>query len=205
LVQALIDYLNPPGVVPLQRVVDNFDGDSLNERWLVVSSIGASESMDDAVNAGWSASTGTTTSSASVRITFNSLKQYAFDGSVSIWVTKTDNTANVNTFFYGFSSGINEFTDHLLGILKTSETNYVISSRDTASNIVSSSVARDTAYHKHQLETRPSSAVYFIDDVLEAISTTQLPNTAQQPIWRIRNSDTTDIKGNVLYMEAYNT
>ena len=200
MVNALVDYLTPPGVVPLQRAVDNFDGDTLNERWTITDIGTGSGGMNDVVDGGYSMTTGTTSADART-LDFNDIRQYDFDACVFTAIVSQESTASIHTS-YGVSGGSGSMTGSHRSL---SNTNFRFLTYDgITANVVYTSVAADTSWHKHVGIQQASSGVYFLDDVLEVISTSNMPTAKMQPLLDVKTATSAAKTMNVRFYEVYN-
>ena len=205
MVKALIDYLNAPGVVPLQRVVDNFDGDSLNERWTFNDISGTnSGAMADAIDEGYAITTGTG-SFDSASIDFNQISHYSQISSIVEAVVFNEATTN-NELTVGLSEQSQLDNNYALYHNSSTLTNLALTTKDaTTATSTESSIAIDTNQHHPRLELRASSSLLSIDSVLEILKTDRLPTVALQPIFGERSRTTSAQIGHITYLEAYNT
>ena len=211
---SLYEQLFPLTTVMKQRVVDNFSGDTINDRWnTFVQTSSFTVSMVDSVNGGVQGVTGTGTNHGG-GINFNAKRQYAHNGSVVIWVSKVDNSTNIHQIVMGGlnwsvgnadNAGLDSATwgsSHLTNANFYNRTiNTAGSQTDTAS-----SIARDTDWHVFKQVLGASDVEGFIDGISETTSTTTLPQRALNPIWGAQNgSSASAVTVSARYMEAYNT
>jgi len=202
--QNITDALDPaPQVVPKQHFVEWFSGDAIDTIWKVAHFGSGSSGMDDSVNGGFQMTTGAISTNFST-LDMNTISHYDFDGSVAISVIKIDTTSSIFSSYYGLSNG-GAFQAHILASVKDSQSNYYLSNRASATTETVSSIAKDTSYHKHKVESTVASCRYHIDDTLEAISTTNLPDDKMQPFIQHRTSEDVAKTLNILYYEAFNT
>jgi len=189
-----------------QRVVDNFDGDTVNERWLLAHQQGTgSGAMDDAVDGGFKITSGTTIFD-STTIAFNGIHQYEPTGCVLIAVVTSENIAN-GLVQVGLHSGtIGGNFDSMVHDGRKGTANYRLITIDTTFATVDTGVAVDNNPHSIKLEGLSASVKDSIDGILRATATTQLPVDAQEPYIRAR-SETASQAGvhKVRYLEAFNT
>ncbi|MDH3834390.1 MAG: hypothetical protein OES34_09565 [Nitrosopumilus sp.] len=207
MVNALVDYLNAPGVVPLQRVVDNFSGDTLNERWTYTDYNGSNTgSMDDAVGGGYKIVTGTTNGN-NAGISFNDISQYSNTSSTLIAVTKHTATSS---FFHeiGFkenpvAGGTVSFAFAKGDVSITS--NYFLSSNDgtTATNTIGS-VAFTTSFQTKEINILSTHLTLRLDGTLDVVKTDRLPDATQEPYFRQGTRTNVSKVGHIKYLEAWN-
>ncbi len=202
MVRSLYEQLYHPHQIAKQRVVERFDGDALDERWTAASGA-AGGAMFDAVDDGF----GTTHSGdGSQAWHFNNIHHYEPTGCVFIIISKR--TAGTTSDFIQVGLVKSDFfttTDDRFHISNNGgSTFYQLITEDVSATTTNTSIAVDTIYHKLQGELNSSSGRLWMDGVLEATSTTNLPNAPLQPYIR-SNRATTDYNAHFRYYEAYNT
>ena len=203
---SLYEQLFPLTTVMKQRVVDNFSGDSVNERWteLNVSST-PTYGMVDGVDGGAFIKTNTT-NNCQGKFTFNNIRQYEPTGAVCISVWKTLQTTSVDMAAGIMKDGTVGNEDALSRAFTTVSANYVLSTGDASTEShTASSVAIDTNYHSHKVECGSVNVKHTIDGVLETTKTTNRPTFRLQPIVQARTLTTAIREINITYIEAYNT
>jgi len=204
MVKALIDYLNAPGVVPLQRVVDNFDGDSLNERWTLTDSTGTgSGAMNDAVDGGYRLTSGTGFFDT-IRIDFNNIAHYEETGCVFIGILNIDSTTS-NTQSAGLADTGPASPHRALYKNASGSTFLQLETNGGSTTTGDSSIAIDTATHKAQIDMRSASALLTIDDSLEIVNTANLPTQPMQPTLVMLGQAGSAKTGNYNYCEVFNS
>ena len=205
---SVYSLLTPPAVVRKQRFWDWFDGDALRNFWNVTdyNGSGGSAIMEDVLDRGLRIIPGASNANE-VAINFNNIRQYAHDGLVFIstnlrggtsralhtGLTETASAANRNNTYIRWRNDTNQtFIDMLNGV-------------NASNTITTSSLSVDTAWHVYKGELRSASALGWIDGILEAISTTNLPDVVMQPnVVSINRS--AGAKANFIrYYEVYNT
>ena len=203
---ALVDLLNPPDFVPKQRVIDNFSGDVLNERWNTRDIAGSGTfAMSDAVGEGFSITSGATSGNSSL-IDFNDINHYAHNGSVMISVSK-----NVTSTSYFHVIGLVESgaspADTRISYTQDSTNSFQVlhTILNSTSTEVDTSLSLDQNFNLSRLETRASSGLLSVNGILEAISTTNLPDVALQPHFRQGTRTSGAREGLIRYTEVYNT
>lgn len=203
-VRSLYEQLFPLSIVMKQRVVDNFDGDTLNERWFERNVAGVCEyEMQDLVDGGARIVVG---SAEEGHLDFNGIRHYSNTGSVVISVfnfslqTLMDGGAGLkqnNTLDNDFA---------WMGYFRTTETDWTISTADasttsrTASNIAD--IASPTL---HKLELTSSNALYTISGNLEVTKESNRPTAALQPLYFGDAGATGNRHAIIRYYEVYNT
>jgi len=202
--QSLTDALDPaPAIVPKTHFVEWFSGDALDSIWTFDDITGTnSGAMVDGVDSGYAITTATT-SFANAQIDFNNINHYDESASVCIGVVKNDSTTS-NELSCGLASTETNQLDYAYYRNASGTTNLHIHTADSSSAAsVESSIARDTNWHKTQVTLQASSAILHIDDVLEAIATSNLPTIPQQPIFGQRSRTTAAKIGYIRYLEVY--
>lgn len=203
---SLYEHLFPLTTVMKQRVVDNFDGDELNERWNFTNGAGSGSGvMEDVVDAGFLITCGTANNNFS-HINFNDKRPYEPTAMVFLGVCKIPTTTNCRVGL-GLTNLV-AFGSHnvILGIrTDDSSTNWVITSRNTSQTFLAGGSAFDTNLHIHHCTCGSSNLVYDVDDVLQATKTDQRPTLKQQPVCIAQTISGGAKTGNFLYYEAYNT
>lgn len=210
-VRSLYEQLFPLSIVMGQRVVDNFDGDSLNDRWFERNLIGSSiYIMEDAVDEGFSITTDNTNNSLG-GIDFNSKRQYAHDASVLLCILRAEgstSSANLATGFMRDVTSHGEGTEQAtMGVLNDIASNFSIRTSDGAvRTAMTSGVAIDTNFHLHKLELTSTNNLYSIDGVLKATKTDRRPDQNMQPLVFAQQVGTQGGREvRTRFLEAYNT
>ena len=208
ILSSLYERLSALTQVMGQRVVETFDGSVLSERWTTDTGVGTpTYAMADSVDGGFTITTG---SSANDRgsISFNGKHQYAFDGSVLIYVGKADSIVNTIAIA-ALNSGVtfaggNDWA-YVGNHSAVDSTNFTSrTSSGSAQSTTSTGVALDTNYHVFKTETKSSSVEFSIDGVLKTTITTNLPNRSLQPMYTVQADEASSKVGSILYLEAYN-
>lgn len=200
-----VDLLNPPGIVPLQRVLDNFDGDSLNERWTFRNLAGSgSGSMNDQADNGYNITSGSTNGQSS-QIDFNDIRHYSYNSSIVIGETRP---ANATTMYHicGLTEIDTSPSDTRASWDQDTVNTYItLTTRlNSSATVVESSIVIDDNFHVFKLALRASSVIEWIDGVLEGISTSNLPDVAMQPHFRQGTRTSGARSGRIRYLEAFN-
>ena len=206
---SLYEHLFPLTTVMKQRVVDNFDGDTLNERWTFADISGTgSEAMRDIVDGGHRVSAGTVAGNQS-KIHFNGIRQYKHDASICIFVSKASATTGIATISglsNLFQSG--SFLDFALAGINTAldTVNFLMQTADNTTNTSqSTSVALDTNFHTYKIECGSANIKLTMDGVLEITKTDRRPTLKMEPTLTIKTDATPQKHIDSLYYEAYNT
>lgn len=191
----------------LSHFVEWFSGDVLDSIWTQTNGTGTNTFvMADVVDEGFSIQTGTGASDGGW-ISFNDINHYAHNASIVNVVMKTLELSNEFTL-----AGLTEQTSSPFNTRASfrsigTDTNYTLQTSLNGSHTATSTgVAIDTNFHHGKVELRTASALLHVDGILEAISTTNLPDVALQPYFRKGSQTTTGGKeGRIRYLEAYNT
>lgn len=203
--ESLYEHLFPLTTVMKQRVVENFDGDTLNERWQTNNVLGTNTfQMADVIDGGFEIITGTSANDDG-SISFNDKRQYNFNASVIIFVMQQITAASYRcqagfTDSNNLPSGDSAYIDN-----NTSFTNYRLLTFNGGGTAANLSVALDQLLHSFKVETKASSVDGFIDGVLDATNTTNLPDIKMQPVFQVKTLTTASKTGRCSYLEAYNT
>jgi len=202
MVKALIDYLNAPGVVPLQRVVDNFDGDALRSWWNLtdVAGSGGSAAMLDEVDGGLRLSSPTVAFDSS-QIDFNSINHYSQTSAEFIAVIRKSGDTG-SRMVAGLAQTTWAASDSKVAVMYDTTGNIELRNGSTD---VAGSVAQDTNWHSHKVTVSSTTTLMFTDGPLDAVNTSSLPSAALQPIFARQTNAASAKTGDIRYMEAYNT
>jgi len=206
---SLYEQLFPLSVVMKQRFVDNFSGDTLNERWTTYDETGANVfAMSDAVDGGFQISNDGSPTGERGGIAFNDKRQYEQTGCVWISVCKWTDIAVLGQS--GLKNAVGDQGLHYFVVeLVKDGTFFRIEHNDGAGGRVSTdtALALDTNYHIFKGQLTSSDGKLSIDGVLGATATSNLPAAKLQPLGLFvqDTSGTTGATGSVNYFEAYNT
>jgi len=204
--QSVHDLLTPPGVVRKQKFWDWFSGDSLKSYWTFAneSGSGGSGAMQDAVNGGYQITTDTSSNDYSGISFSNIANHYSATASSFIAVANRDST--LSRYWAGLMETKNGVGDYYICDNVSANTFYILKTSDGGTNTdTNTSVAVDTTVRKSQGISNNSSIALWLDDVLEAINTANLPTTALQPNYVVMTNTTAAKTGSIRYFEAYNT
>ena len=202
--QSLIDQIVPAGVIPLSHVVDNFNGDALNERWTENATGGGSGAMLDEENGGYRLTTSSSGSGNSRRIHFNGINHYSQTGAVIIGVVRrNDAVSRLITGFAGSGAG----TANTVGLYNDAAATFMSlkNVKSFSASTVNTSIGIHTNWTEYKVGVRSTSTVMSLDGVLEATNTGQLPDFDFEPQFYGNNSEAAEKRFDIRYMEAYNT
>ena len=209
---SLYEQLFPLTTVMKQRFVDNFSGDSLNERWAEHGS--GTLVMDDAVNGGLkisSATSGVTRADFAVTDGTKS-RQYSGSGSVFLAVAQltevqfgimtmgledkfwTEAGDTCHCVVYGDMNG-----------LSASEEKIKLVSTEFANIDAVTDVGQLYLEHSFKIEMKSSSAELTIDGILEATGGASIAANCQPLIEASPSEGTAVSVANYRYVECYNT
>lgn len=200
---SLYEHLFLLTTIMKQKIVERFSGDALDERWRKGASTGSHDGfMDDVIDGGYFIKSQDSLASALAFIDFNNIRQYNFQDSIVIGVTKARASS---LLLMGFHNNL--FSNSVRLQFSASSSFMFIRSHDgTTSSDTNTDLVPDTNEHLGKIETSSANAKLTIDGVLKATHTTNLPNAKMQPLVG-GGADTTGIdRGtNVRYLEAFNT
>lgn len=200
--ESIYQHLFALTTIMKQRVVDNFDADSLNERWREKDVVGTGTfAMDDSVDGGFKITTGNTLGDTS-GIDFNDIRQYSPTASIMIAVWSADNITSglAESGLHNVLSAGNFITARLD---ETFAFYYLRTHDGTAGTNTFSDIADDTVFHNHKLEKTSSNAKLFIDGVLKATKTDRLPTAKLQPAFRRQNTSVAPTSMKIRFAEAF--
>jgi len=163
-----------------------------------------SGAMDDAINGGYKITT-EATAFRRAQIDFNLKRHYSSTGAVCIGIISSVSSADQNTNV-GFANNSPIQADFAL-YQNRSGFSFIrlLTDNNTTETAVDTSVSIDTNEHLAKIELRATSVTLTLENILESISTTNLPDTVQQPIFFEQTFTTTAKTANIKYCEAYNT
>lgn len=185
-----------------QRFVETFSGALLNERWLLTIGSSGSGTMRDAIDGGYRLSTGTT-ANASATIEFNDKRPFDNDGCTMIAVVTPNQTTNTR-LLCSLADVVGSFTNSVMVRHDSANSFYTLATN--FSTQTSTTVSLDTIKHVHKIVLTASDAKLFIDGVLEATGSTNLPTVKMQPVIEVFNKGiTVDDTYDIHYLEVYNT
>jgi hypothetical protein len=206
--RSLYELLHPSGVVAKQRVVDNFSGDALNERWTTFSSAGSGTfAMTDTINEGFSITT-STTNDAYAEIDFNDKRQFGTSSGFISEVKRVSATsANLGV---GLANTImlTNNTSHYGWLNQTTDTNYLmVSNNDTSTRTtVDSGEPIDENWHTLSAILNATNVRGYFDGDFKTVESTDLPLIKMQPSLIIdAPSGANSKEARIRYFEAYNT
>jgi len=211
MVQSLYSKLYSPTTIASSRVVERFTGDTIDERWSTYNLAGGPAglaTMSDSIDGGLNIDTNDTDSNLLFGISFNNIRHYSPTASKLICIFR-QNTDNVN-----YSSIVSLDEDSSLGtagfihVGQNTAANasfYMIRSDDgTSESNTATSVALDTSYHKHEVETFSTSIQYSIDGLIRITKGTNRPTLKLAPALFVQNLEATAHDADYLYLEVYN-
>lgn len=203
--ESIYEHLFALTILMKQRVVENFDGDSLNERWRFRDIVGTgSGAMSDTVDGGYEITTGTNGGDTS-GIDFNDIRQYSNVASIMIAEWSADNITSglAESGLHNVLSAGNFITARLD---ETVAFYYLRTHDGSVGTNTFTDIADDTAFHNHKLEKTSSNATLTLDGVLKATKTDRLPTVKLQPAFRRQTTTaSTARKMKIRFAEAFNT
>lgn len=204
---SLYEQLFPLTTVMKQRVVENFSGDGLNERWTTRNYTGSNTfQMSDNIGEGFEIVTSGTNGSNGA-IDFNNRRQY--DPALMTIIAVTQAVSNtLSTVEVGtFSNTVFVVATHfiLMGMNTPNDaSNFTVRSSNGALSSTSTTVALDTNFHTHSAVMGASDLLYSIDGNLEITKTTNRPTNKSYPHLNVTTQTTAAKTGRIKYLEAYN-
>lgn len=204
---SLYEQLFALTTVMKQRVVDNFSGDSLNERWTTTNDSGTNTfAMADSVDGGFSITTGSTSGNGG-SITFNNIRQYNHQGAVCLMVVNNTATSSMITD-WGLSDNIardNADQSFFRANSGNSFVNFATGNSAGTTTESATSQALTTNFLSLKIENKSSSVEGSLSGVIEVTNTTNLPTNRQQPFFQHRNQSASAETASIRYCEVYNT
>jgi len=204
---SLYEHLFPLTTVMKQRVVENFDGNDLDERWTKLDFGVATFGMDDVVNNGYKIVTGITTNDNGA-LTFNNIRHYSKTAAVCIGVYKVDIVASAGSAT-GFANVVTDFVANNYAVIWNNagiSSDYTLTTKDGGtSSSTNFGISRDNIFHVNKVEVKSASAEGSQDGVLKATNTERLPTLDLQPTFIVSTRTAAARQGNIRYIEAYNT
>ena len=189
------------------RFVENFSGDALDiNRWDTTLAGGGTVAMSDTVNGGVILSTNTTAGTSKAQIDFADVKPFGRTSSM-VWTAIHSHSANGESYT-GLTSGAGFGTGQ--GIWSYVNTGWKTSNFDlytvgaSTGTWTNGTISGLTSNHTQKLELTGTAGNSYVDGVLNATSTTNLPSINMQPEIGLSSADTTNKTINVTYCEAWN-
>jgi len=208
LTQSLISKLYPPHVIPLQRVVEDFDGDALDERWQVNNISGANTfAMVDEIDEGFKMVCQVAVD-ATPAIDFNNKRQYEPTGCIMVAEYRSVTINGNQESQVGFNSN-NTTTegDHFARVGTRTSDGFVIRTNDGGvASTTTMNATEDTNWHTYEMILRSSDVQASREGILESTKTNDLPTLKLQPrVMTATGGSPTANEVRVRYFEAYNT
>ena len=190
--------------VPKKHFVEFFSSDgTVPARWTSTVTGTGANSMPSGDNEGISLITGTTAGS-NAGINFNTISNFDFGDSSCIFITEITNIGDYETY-QGFSN-VNTAGSGKGAWLYANDSASVfkLGTSGGSFTFTSTSVSVDTAAHVFQLVLASASVKLYIDGVLRATGTANLPDAVLQPFMNLTTGDTTSRTLKCIYYEAWN-
>jgi len=188
--------------------IEWFSGQDIDTIWTKADVAGTNTfQMVDEINEGFEIITGSTAENRA-SIWFNGIKHYKEQGSKSIFTIRRVTSTEI-----GLVVGLSSIADvggsgNDRAVTFNQQTGFFQFNTHTGSTstLVNSSIALDEVFHHFELEVTPSTGTMTMEGVLEATSTTTLPNDPVAPSFFVRNYTGGSTRtGRIRYFEAYNT
>ncbi len=202
----------PPPPPPIQnelRVVERFDGDTLDDRWLASILRGTGNVLPvDAIDEGFNLlAQGPNPSDLKTKISFGGKRAFSPTGSVmiGIWraVEPTDNASKMALINISSDVANSNF------IQTSNSTSWSLLANDGATTSSTAGTAKPGAgltFQRYKIELAPTVATLHGNGILEVSHTSNLPNLKLEPTFQV-NSKVSGLARNmrVRYCEVYNT
>lgn len=203
---SLYEHLFALTTVMKQRVVENFDGDALDERWTTRNVAGAGTfAMSDNADEGFSITSGETTNNES-RIDFNNIRQYDPVSSIALLILEAlSNTSAVQ--YGGFAGNTTTFdgVEKALFCMDSANANSSLRTADAStSSETSSGVALNTNHNAVKVECGSSNIKLYLAGSLLVTKTTNRPTAKHQPCIGVKTTTGSGKALRTRYCEAYN-
>tara|TARA_B110001454_G_C12678123_1_gene416745 strand:- start:788 stop:1387 length:600 start_codon:yes stop_codon:yes gene_type:complete len=195
------EKFNPLTTVAKQRFVETFTGDALDtDRWHQGTNSGSPTfRMSDSVDGGFEIFCDGTSDSG--YINFDGIDQYNQTGSVIIGVAKPSTLTSMSMWL-----GFIQNTGAPFSLLRWHTTSYFnLETSDGTATYTDSDISLNTDEHSVKIELTSSNNKLTLDGNLKITKTTNLPNGALEPFFRIISYNTTSKTASIRYCEAYNT
>jgi len=200
---SVYQMFTPLTLLRKQRFWEWFSGNELKSYWRKTTIGSSTGTMGDAIDGGYLITTGNLNNDR-IEIDFNNKRQYAFDASVFLCVSKLGETTE-SISVYGlldntkalFTSGVHWGMNTTIA-----STKFLLSTQVTNT---SSTTDTDTNSHVFKGELNGSNLTGSIDGVDSTVITTNLPTAAMQPHIDRQSKAATAKTMNTTYFEAVNT
>ena len=208
--KSLYSLLNKPEDIEGSRIIEFFSGYRLNQRiWSKELTDGnCTAELCDAIDGGVALKTGTDTNDVA-QIDMNYTWQFSVRGSAMIFVAKRLASAG-SRYDIGFQSGYpnSQYVAHIRN--NTNDTYYrLTTSAGSTSNATDFSIAEDNDFHTGKIIMKESSALGYLDGVLEATNTSNLPQEAgrgnSEPFLKCTHNASAVAETRVTYLEVWET
>jgi len=181
----------------------NFTGAALDSNIWTTEGAGSSYAMVDAIDGGFRLTTGTSNSD-SANIHFNDIKQFDDSASEFISVIKLTTLTNQIT-----AVGLRDGEDfvRMLFDSNTGSGEFTMQTKDGATaETTDTGITGDTNWHVHSGKMLSASVEGYIDGVLKATHSTNIPDSGQlEPLYFVFNRTAATNSSDIRYFEVYNT
>lgn len=203
---SLYEQLFPLTTVMKVRVIENFSGDTLDERWTQTNIAGAGTfAIVDVPDEGFSVLSGATSANES-QINFNNIRHYAHDTTVCISVFRAVATTS-NVTYSGLSGNILTWdgVEKALAVMNSANANFGLSTADaTTSSTTQGSVAIDTTFRDYKIENGSSDIKLTLTGTLDVTKTTNRPTVKMQPVFGVKTTTGSAKETRIRFIEAFN-
>jgi hypothetical protein len=201
---SVYELMHPLTIERKTRFWDWFDGDDLRNWWNFTDVAGTgSGAMVDSVDEGYGVTSGASDNNNS-EIDFNNIEHYDFNNSIVQFIART--TLSTSRFLISGLMTDKTVQTHLAGFQDDSDRTFsVLNTGNGSETLVDTTLGHDTNFHIIKIDIFPTFVKLYIDGALEATSTSNLPDQAMQPYFRMGTRTTAARTGHIRYLEAYNT
>ncbi len=195
-------------MVRKQRVVDNFSGDTLNERWFTNTGTGSpTYTMSDAIDGGFIITNGGSDNNFGT-IDFNTIDQFNSEGESLIGVIQPTSTT-FRRLWIGMLTGNNGTPlDYAFYNDDTDDSFSQIESRDNGGTATTTDTTLTTAHNSKktiQLTISATNIRLFVNGNFTLLKTSDLPSQPHMPSFLAQNRSASSRVGRIIYLEAWNT
>jgi len=202
---SVYEILNPLTEIRKQKFWDWFDGNDLKAWWSKNNSVGVNTfQMADVVDGGFEILTDGN-NNALANISHGSIHHYSETAAVIIGIIENVDTLMATRF--GWTKGSQDPTDDWAVYSNNLSATFIRlrTAREAPPTEVNTDLNSDQIKHLAKVEMRASDIVMFLEGVLKATATTDLPTAPQNPHFDVRANEAVAKTGRIQYCEAYNT
>ncbi len=208
---SVYEIMTASGTVRKTRMIEFFDGELLDSRWVFTNITGTgSSAMVTGADNGFAVTTGATSGNQST-ISYGGTAPSHFCTNAAIMIAILERPVTSMSVRAGLAQGpqlCNACCNHVVASENdTNDTNYQITTEDgTCLNSVCTCTAVDTTRRVHKIELKTCDADLFLcGGTADATSSCNLPNAPLQPVFHVLSRASGTKSGRISYMEVYNT